>query len=234
MKFYLSCLSIICACMMTTPVQAQVSIGADFVSRYVWRGFDFGESFSIQPALTLGTASGFEVGAWGSYATSPGGAGANELDLWIGYSTGNFSIGLTDYYFPSPGGNTFFDFDEDDTDGGAHFFEPYASYTVGPVTLYGAVVLNNLADDDSAVYLEASLPLTTDTEGVELGLVSGFVLGESQFYGTNTTTLVNLGLNASSEVTLGQITLPVFVGYVLNATPGAERTHLVFGFSLSN
>ena len=214
--------------------QAQVSLGADFVSRYVWRGFDFGESFSIQPAITIATETGFEVGAWGSYAASPGGAGANELDLWLGYSTDNFSIGLTDYYFPSPGGNAFFDFDEDDSDGGAHFFEPYASASVGPVTIYGAVVLNNLADDDSAVYLEASVPITTNTEGVELGLVSGFVLGESEFYGTNATTLVNLGLSASTDVSLGALTLPVFVGYVLNATPGSERTHLVFGFSLSN
>lgn len=234
MKYYLSCLSFIIAIFSVVPAQAQVSVGADFVSRYVWRGFDFGESFSIQPAITFASSSGFEVGAWGSYAAAPDGAGANELDLWLGYSGEKFSIGLTDYYFPSPGGNAFFDLDEDDSDGGAHFFEPYASYTFGPVTLYGAVVLNNLADDDSAVYLEASIPINTSAENVELGLVSGFVMGESQFYGTNATTLVNLGLTASSEVSLGSVSLPVFVGYVLNATPGAERTHLVFGFSLAN
>ena len=233
MKFYLSCLSVIVASFIAIPVQAQVSLGADFVSRYVWRGLDFGESFSIQPAITF-ASSGFEIGAWGSYATAPGGAGANELDLWVGYTIGNFSFGLTDYYFPSPGGNAFFDFDEDDSDGGAHLFEPYVSVNAGPVTLYGAAVINNLADDDSAIYLEASLPITTKTDGVELGLVSGFVLGESEYYSTNTTTLVNLGVNASTDVNLGSITLPVFVGYILNATPGSERTHLVFGFSLSN
>ena len=234
MKFYLSCLSVVLASFMALPAQAQVSLGADFVSRYVWRGYDFGEAFSVQPAITFATDSGFEVGAWGSYSASPGGAGSNELDLWLGYSGENFSIGITDYYFPSPDGNPFFDLDEDDGDGGAHVFEPYASYTVGPVTIYGAFAINNLAEDDDAIYLEASMPIMTKMEGVEVGLVSGFVLTDSEYYGTNATTLVNLGLNASTDVTLGAITLPVFVGYVLNATPGAERTHLVFGFSLSN
>ena len=53
------------------PVQGQTaSLGADMVSRYVWRGADFGESMSVQPALTLGFG-GLEVGAWGSYSNLP-------------------------------------------------------------------------------------------------------------------------------------------------------------------
>ena len=36
----------------------QVSLGADVVSRYVWRGVDFGESMSVQPSLSF-SAGGF-------------------------------------------------------------------------------------------------------------------------------------------------------------------------------
>ena len=75
-----------------------VHVGADFVSRYVWRGSDFGESFSVQPALTLGH-SGLKVGAWGSYSLSSDAAMSNELDLWASYtvtttSAGSFSVSL--------------------------------------------------------------------------------------------------------------------------------------------
>ena len=64
------------------PVSAQsASIGADIVSRYVWRGLDFGESMSVQPGLTI-ALGGLEFGAWGSYSISASGAGSNENDLW--------------------------------------------------------------------------------------------------------------------------------------------------------
>ena len=54
MKYILSCLSALLLSSIVVPSSlAQISLGADFVSRYVWRGLDFGESFSVQPALTL-------------------------------------------------------------------------------------------------------------------------------------------------------------------------------------
>ena len=57
---------------------AQVDLGADLVSRYVWRGTDFGNSASVQPYLSVGFA-GVEAGAWASYPITA--AGANENDL---------------------------------------------------------------------------------------------------------------------------------------------------------
>jgi len=83
-----------------------VGIGADFVSRYVWRGLDFGESFSVQPSFSI-TTGRLELGAWGSYSISADGAGANENDLYLSYSIqsesgAGISFGVTDYYFPTP------------------------------------------------------------------------------------------------------------------------------------
>lgn len=219
---------------VATPAAAQtVSVGADAVSRYIWRGADFGESFSIQPALSV-SSGGFEIGSWASYAVSPASAGVNEHDLWASYtvateSAGSFSVGVTDYYFPTPGGAVFFDFDGDGA--GAHWVEPFARYTgptAFPITLLGAAFVHN--DPDHSVYLEASYPARID--GAELGLTLGAVTGESTFYGTDGFSIVSVGLAVSKAIQLNErVTLPVSVSYILN--PDSERTFLVFGVGLS-
>lgn len=213
------------------------SLGADLMSRYVWRGYDFGESFSVQPALTFGSG-GFEIGSWASYSISADGVGATEHDLWLGYTvetdgSGSFSFGVTDYYFPAgadeDGSFNFFNFDGDGD--GAHYIEPYASYTGPesfPLTLYGAVFVHN--DPDNSIYLEASVPFSV--EEVELGLTAGAIAGESAFYGTDGFALVNLGLSASKDLKISDaLSLPVSVAYILN--PDIERTYLVFGIGIS-
>lgn len=215
-------------------VDAQtVSVGADAVSRYIWRGTDFGESFSIQPTLSV-SAGGLEIGSWASYAMNPQSAGVNEHDLWASYtftteSSGSFSLGVTDYYFPAPGGAGFFDFDGGGT--GAHWIEPFASYTgpdAFPITLLGAAFVHN--DPDNSVYLQASYPVQVD--GAEFGLTLGAVGGESAFYGTHGFSIVNVGLAASKAIQLNdRVALPVSVSYILN--PDSERTFLVFGVGVS-
>jgi hypothetical protein len=213
--------------MMGTEVMAQsFSLGADLTSRYIWRGYDFGESLSIQPALTF-SAGNFEAGAWASYSISADGSGANENDLWFGYSAGPVTFGVTDYYFPSPGGLGFFSYDGDGE--GAHWIEPYVSFggtESFPLSLYGAVFVHN--DPDNSIYLQADYPFTVD--GVELSLTAGAVAGESAFYGTEGFALVNLGISASKEVPItDQFSLPLSVAYILN--PDTERAFLVFGVS---
>ena len=218
--------------LLPAALQAQsFSLGADLMSRYVWRGTDFGESASVQPALSF-SVGGFEIGTWASYSFTADGAGANEHDIWLSYTVetataGTFSLGMTDYYFPAPGGSDFFDFGNGGE--GAHFFEPFASYTgpaAFPVTLYGAVFVHN--DPDHSVYLEASYPFAV--EGVTLGLTAGGVAGASAFYGTEGAALVNLGLSASKEIPITEkFALPLSVAYILN--PDMKRSYLVFGLS---
>ena len=76
--------------------QAQLDFGADVVSRYIWRGTDFGDAVSAQPWISY-SANGFEVGAWSSWAWDD--PAANENDLYVSYSTGLFGVAVTDYYF---------------------------------------------------------------------------------------------------------------------------------------
>ena len=222
-------------CIAPGAVLAQsVAIGADVASRYVWRGYDFGESFSVQPTLEY-TQGPVSVGSWASYSISADGSGANEHDLYLSVVAGPVSLGVTDYYFPTPpdllGEDAttaeFFNFDGGGN--GAHYVEPFVSYQGPgsfPIALYAAAFVYN--DPDHSVYLEASYPFVID--GVDLGVTLGAVPLESSFYGTDGFSIVNIGLSASKAVSITEsFALPLSVSYILN--PDMERTYLVFGIS---
>jgi uncharacterized protein (TIGR02001 family) len=83
----------------TEKDESPFTIGADLVSRYVFRGLDFGESPAIQPGLSY-SYKGLTVGAWGSYAFVATPLGI-EADLYASYNFHfGLSAGITDYYFP--------------------------------------------------------------------------------------------------------------------------------------
>ena len=222
------------ALLASTPLltNAQsIGFGADFYNRYIWRGYDFGDSFSIQPGLAF-TAGSFELGTWGSYSISADGADANEHDLYATYSFGlgsttSLALTVTDYYFPTD--SDWLNFDGDGE--GAHWIELMGALTLPesfPVTLTAAFMVHN--DPDNSLYLEGALPFSMGD--VELGLTLGLVAGMSEFYGVESTSLVNMGLSASKDLQITeQFSLPLSAAYIMN--PTTEKTYLVFGFSLS-
>ena len=61
-----------------------VDLGADIMSRYVWRGTQFSTAPVIQPAFEV-SAFGVTLGAWGSYSFL-GVADGAEADIYISYS----------------------------------------------------------------------------------------------------------------------------------------------------
>ena len=205
--------------------QASVSGGADFVSRYVWRGFDFGNSFSIQPALSLG-AGGFELGFWGSYPLTNA-SDYHEMDLYASYSVSDFSILATDYYFPAPGVKY-----GDYKDPGSHTIEVGLSYAGSesfPLSL--AAYMNVYNDDDNTVYFEVGY--STEVQEVGLDLFVGGTPGGDKvmYYGTDKFNLINVGLTASKEIKItDSFSLPVFASYIVN--PNEEVAYLLFGVSL--
>jgi len=212
---------------------AQWSLGADVVSRYIWRGIDFGESLSLQPALAY-SAGGFEIGTWASYSVSADGAGANEHDLYAAYrfDLGNQSsvtLGVTDYYFPAPEGADWSNYEGDGD--GAHWIELMAGVTgpAGfPISLTGLMMVHN--DPDGSLYVEASYPVSAP--GVDLGLTLGLVANESAFYGVATASVINLGLSAAKELRVtDSFALPLSVSYIVN--PTHERSYLVCGISIT-
>lgn len=75
----------------------KLNVGADLMSRYVWRGLDYGASPSIQPTMSFGIGN-FEIGYWGAIALTNN---YIETDLYAKYSFKGFSVTITDYYIPS-------------------------------------------------------------------------------------------------------------------------------------
>jgi hypothetical protein len=88
----------------TTSESSPWNVGADLVSRYIWRGVNLGGSSpSIQPYVEFGFGStdhAFAVGAWGAYSVS-GAQTGQEADLYLSYTLKEmFSLTFTDYFFP--------------------------------------------------------------------------------------------------------------------------------------
>ena len=224
----------------SAPAAAQsVSLGADVVSRYIWRGLDFGESASVQPGVTVSLGK-LEFGAWGSYSISAPSAAANENDLWASFthsfeSGASLSLGVTDYYFPNAvtEDGVVLDF----RDGDAHTLEIWASLS-GPESLPLSIYAGRVLDDDGSLYAEVGAPLM-EAEGVELAAHLGYVGGESAFYQTDGAGVVNVGVTASTELGITEsFAPPVSVSYVVNPSknPGegrGSRAYLFFGLSIS-
>ncbi len=73
------------------------SVGTDVVSSYVFRGTTCSEGFAVQPGAEV-SVGGLAFGTWASKDVDGVGA-ASELDLYLSYSIGGFSIGATHFYY---------------------------------------------------------------------------------------------------------------------------------------
>ncbi len=195
-----------------TISHAQVNLGADIVSRYVWRGADFGNSPSIQPTISY-TLGNVEIGAWSAWSIT-GAPNGNENDLYLTASFGSFGLTLTDYFYPAYGGkDNFFNYEDS---AGVHILEISGSYGVGPLSVMGA--MNILGDGDDSKYLELGYELLT---GEELGasLIAGF--GDGVYTTDGGFGAVHMGVCATKGI--------YSASYIIN--PDGETSFLVFGVS---
>ncbi len=209
-----------------------VGVNADLVSRYIWRGFDFGNSVSIQPTLSY-SLGGFNIGLWGSYALAYESSNYDEIDIFASYTiptkAGTFKPLVTDYTFPYLD-TKFFDFSNDST--GSHTIEAglaYAGPDKFPITaLFAANVYN---DGDHAPYLELGYPITLND--VSLNLFMGGTKGKCSWYGItkDEIAVLNVGVTASKTIAITEkFSLPVAATFVVN--PYVERSYLIFKMSL--
>lgn len=190
---------------------ADIGVGADVVSRYVWRGALLDDNLAVQPHLSYSTGN-IQIGAWSSWATTS--SGANENDLYITYSSGPIAITVTDYYFPNGAGSDFFKYSDKDA---IHQLEVMGSYGQGPIGLTAAAILSG--DPDTPIYVEASYELATDDD-VSASVTAA--LGTENYYTSDgDPALINVGLS----VTKGDYTAQ----YILN--PDAEQAWMVFMMS---
>lgn len=244
----------------SNTVKSKVSFGADFVSRYVWRGMQFGGNApNIQPTITY-NYGGFEAGVWGSFSLA-GGNFSDEVDLYVSQSFANqmFTVTLTDYFFPVEFGTyKYFDYRKDST---GHVFEGAFTYNgvekfpltaMLAVNFYGADAARIESDPNSnefnkktgiqySTYLELGYPFKISN--IDFNTFIGFNLttpkkadnstgyvGETGFYGDKIG-VVNLGFKASKSIPITtKFSLPVNISLITNPLSG--KIFFVFGISI--
>jgi hypothetical protein len=199
--------------LLATNASAEIGLGADVVSRYIFRGTDFGNAVTVQPGISYSTGS-VEIGAWSSWAITDG--GANENDIYVSFSAGPVGITVTDYYFPGlTADDQFFSFSDGD---GVHILEASASLSLENMPISLLAAFNFSGDADDSFWVEATYDLG-EIDETAVSITAGAGNG---LYTTDTDpNLVALGVNVSKG--------DYFASYILN--PDKESTFLVFGRS---
>lgn len=202
----------------------EFTVGADLVSRYVWRGSDYGNSAALQPTVEF-AAGNFALGAWGSFALS-GFEAFNEADLYASYGFDfGLSLGISDYYYP---GSKWGEFGDKVS---SHAFELNLGYEIGSLSLSGNYILNNSIDggagaEDGTIYFEAGYAF----ENVDL-FIGGGDGWHVASYETGDFQICNIGIGTSKEIKLSEsFSLPMFGKVIMN--PNTEQFHIVVGISL--
>jgi len=190
-----------------------LSIGADLVNRYVWRGCDFGNAAAVQPGIAYAVGN-FEVGAWGSWSIN-GAPGGNENDLYLSYSLKGISITITDYFFPEYTGDD--DIDQFDEDGG-HVFEAMVGTELGKFSVMGAMNFMGV-DADNSMYFELGYGIYSSDE-IESSIFLG--AGNYAYVVEEDFNIVNVGISVSK----GNLS----AAYIIN--PDQKTSFLTFGLSI--
>lgn len=204
-----------------------VSLGADLVNQYIWRGQDLG-NVSLQPTLGI-EWKGLSLSTWGSVGISNW-QDTKELDFTLSYTIKGFSVGITDYWFNK---GSYFKYRNGKT---THIWEGFVGYD------FGFLALNwytNFAGDDGtnangkrafSSYFEISAPFRLG--GLDWSAAVGAVPWQTTSYGTNGFCVTNVSLRATKDFLIKErYHLPVFVG--LTANPRSEKLYLLFGLSFS-
>ena len=211
--------------------KVETNLGADLVSGYIWRGQDLG-GVSLQPSLSV-AYKGFSLGAWGSVGLES--SDTKEFDLTLGYSTGGFSVSVTDYWFNMAGDEAarYFQYGAHNPTN-SHVFEAQVGYDFGwlAVNWYtnfaGADGIKSNGKRAYSSYISLAAPFQLG--GVAWTVEAGATPWETSFYGASGLAVVNLGVGASKEIKLtDSFSLPVSAKAIWN--PRSEGAYFVFGMS---
>lgn len=216
--------------------KVKASVGADVVSGYVWRGQDLGHA-AVQPSASV-AYKGFSLGAWGSYGIVDSGD-TKELDLTASYSTGGFTVGVTDYWFSgAEEKDRYFMYNAHRT---AHVFEANVGYDFGKcsVNWYTNFAGSDYRADGKRAYssyVEIAAPFKLG--GMQWSAAVGAVPFKSAATYLDASgnpvggfAVTNITLSASRDVKITeQFSLPVFAA--MTANPNSQKMYLTFGVSL--
>lgn len=226
-RFFLTALLLIGVTAVEAQEKVTATIGADFVSQYIWRGLDLGHA-SVQP--TLGVAyKGFSLSAWGSVSFKS--EDSKEFDLTASYTNGGLTVGVTDYWFNMPEERYFY-YKAHST---SHVFEAFVAYDFGPLS---AAWYTNFAGNDGlnksdkraySSYFELKVPF--QLAKIDWTGTLGVVPYATSYYKTTGFAVTNVSLKASKDIKItDSFSVPIFAQVVGN--PCSQKAYFVFGFTL--
>ena len=212
-------------------LKVDLSVGADVVNHYIWRGLMLSNSPSIQPTMSV-TLGRFSLGSCASYSVNP--SAFQEVDLFLTYSVGTVTIGLNDYYNPvdSLGFNdSYFNYGKSTT---LHTLESFLTISKIGETNFSATgalfVYGNDKDEALKNMYSSYLELSYATKVKDYGL--NFFCGatlKKGFYAENAA-IVNLGASIAKDIKVSDtFSVPCKGSFILN--PDKQNVFLVLGFT---
>lgn len=207
--------------------KVEVSLGADIVSKYVWRGFDQGSGASVQPTLGF-TYKGVSLSAWGS--TSITDLEPKEIDIALGYSIGGFGVTVTDYWWS--GENKHYGYYKDN-----HYFEGALSYHFGEkfplaisvATMFAGGDKDTKGDQNFSTYLHAMYDIACPAD-ITLTPSIGVTTQSYLYTGDKKSGITDISLKASKDIKVtDRFSIPVFAQFTVS--PVMDKTYLIFGLS---
>jgi hypothetical protein len=240
----------------TNKTSADFQIGADVMSRYIWRGLNLGgESPSIQPTLKLNVGNEnhlFSVGGWGAFTFSP--TSNQEVDLIASYTYKGFmTLMVTDYFFPglnSGPKDEYFCYTKDST---GHVFEAALSFNGTAKIPFTLMVATNFYGNDSrkmtsvndTVFAEDGIQYSTYIEAGFKKNIKGFDfnaflggtinspdtgLNETGYYANTKAGITNVGIKVARAIPVTEkYSLPLQVAMIAN--PMQNKFYIVFGIT---
>ena len=171
----------------------EIDFSVDLYSKHLWRGFSNGNSVSIQPAIEY-SYSGFATGAWAAVSVD---GSYYELDLYVAYTLGSFSVTFYDYFCPVKplADNEFFEIQQRKT---KHTFDLNVEYSQPDKHPFALTVATMIYGDDLnpengknyfSTYIEPSYNATFYTLNVKA--FAGLTPFES--YYSQSAAFVNIG-----------------------------------------
>ncbi len=220
----------------TTPEEKKstINVGADFMSRYVWRGLDYGASPSVQPYIEYAHKSGFTVGYWGAMSTK---GTYSEVDLYAKYAIKSVTFIATDYFFPTDGipstkSLEFLNYKKATT---GHLIEGSVQYKGGdnfPLSLLLGTVLygaDQKSNGDLRYSTYAELGYTFKCNDSKFDTFMGITPSDG-LYGTSFG-VVNMGITGYKSIKISdKFELPVKASIIAN--PQTSNVYLVFGITI--
>lgn len=235
MKRTLKVWTIITCLVMSIPAsimaqdKVEASIGADVVSKYIWRGQDLGGA-SIQPSVSV-AYKGLSLTAWGSVGIDKD--DDEEIDLTLAYESGSFSISITDYWISKADEDTpYFKYSAHST---SHVFEAQIGYDFGPLAINwytnfaGSDGVNEEGKRSYSSYISLAAPFTLG--GIEWTAEAGATPWTTDYYcEADGFSICDLSLSASKEIKItDSLSIPAFTKLIFN--PTSNRTYITFSLS---